>query len=491
MDLCLLPARKLKELLLNGEISARELVDAFLARIRELDGKLGAFLHVDEDGARQRARELDVAKAKGQAPGPLFGLPIALKDNISVQGWPLRCASKILDGYTASYDATVVQRIKGAGGIPIGSCNMDEFGFGSSTEHSAYQETRNPWQLDRIPGGSSGGSAAAVAARMVPFALGSDTGGSIRQPAALCGVSGLKPSYGRVSRFGLVAFGSSLDQIGPICHDVEDMEFLFEVLSGKDVRDATSLDEPRYACWTREGEEHATVRGMRIGVPAEYLSEEIDADVTASVKAALAKLEAEGATLVEVSLPMTQYAIPCYYLIATSEASSNLARFDGIRYGKRVRADKLRDLYLATREQGFGAEAKRRILLGAFCLSAGYYDAYYHRASKVRAAIQKEFEDVFQDVDVICGPTSPVPPYRIGERIEDPLAMYFCDLLTIPANLAGIPALSIPCGKDRDGMPIGLQIQGPKLGEAKIFRAARCWQRLVSLHEELPTELLA
>ena len=269
------------------------------------------------------------------------------------------------------------------------------------------------------------------------------------------------------------------------------MEFLFEVLSGKDVRDATSLDEPRYACWTHEGEEHATVRGMRIGVPAEYLSEEIDADVTASVKAALAKLEAEGATLVEVSLPMTQYAIPCYYLIATSEASSNLARFDGIRYGKRARAEKLRDLYLATREQGFGAEAKRRILLGAFCLSAGYYDAYYQRASKVRAAIQKEFEDVFQDVDVICGPTSPVPPYRIGERIEDPLAMYFCDLLTIPANLAGIPALSIPCGKDRDGMPIGLQIQGPKLGEAKIFRAARCWQRLVSLHEELPTELLA
>jgi len=487
MDFPRLSAREMRDLAANGEVSPTELVQASLDRIDALDGKIGAFLEVDREGALARARQLQAERVKGKEPGPLFGVPIGLKDNLSWQGHPLTCASRILEGYTASYNATAVQRLLNAGAIPVGRCNMDEFGFGASTEHSAFQKTHNPWNLDRIPGGSSGGSAAAVAARMVPLALGSDTGGSIRQPAALCGVTGLKPTYGTVSRFGLVAFASSLDQIGPLSLDVADSALAYSVISGRDRRDATSLDHPAFDEKTiGEG-----VQGLRIGVPQEHFDEQVHPTIRASVRAALDKLVEQGAVLVDISLPTTHLSIPTYYLVATSEASSNLARFDGIRYGHRLGAEDLLSHYMQERGTGFGEETKRRILLGVYCLSAGHFDAYYLRATKMRTLLRNEFNTAFEKVDVICGPTTPVAPYRLGEKDDDPYSLYLCDLLTAPANLTGIPGLSVPCGFDDDDMPIGMQLLGPALREARLFQVAKVWQAISKLDEPVAREVHA
>ena len=486
MDFARLTARGMRDLAASGEVSPSELVQASLDRIDALDSRIGAFLDVDREGALARAHRLEEERAKGKEPGPLYGVPIGLKDNLSLQGRPLTCASRILQGYTASYNATSVQRLLNAGAIPVGRCNMDEFAFGASTEHSAYQKTHNPWNLDRIPGGSSGGSAAAVAARMVPLALGSDTGGSIRQPAALCGVTGIKPTYGRVSRFGLVAFASSLDQIGPISLDVADSALALSVLSGHDNRDATSLDVPAFA----EGEIGRGVEGLRIGVPREHFDEQGDPEIQASVRAALDRLADAGAELVEIRLPTTPQAIPTYYLVAASEASSNLARFDGIRYGHRSGDTDLLSQYMETRGEGFGEETKRRILLGVFCLSAGYYDQYYLRATKVRTLLRREFEAAFAKVDVICGPTTSIPAYELGETVDDPYALYLCDLLTAPANLTGIPGLSVPCGFDSVGMPIGMQLLGPVLGEGKLYQVAQAWQDISQLDQVVAKEVI-
>ncbi|MFQ5506423.1 MAG: Asp-tRNA(Asn)/Glu-tRNA(Gln) amidotransferase subunit GatA [Planctomycetota bacterium] len=477
-------AATLRELAAKGELSPTELVEASLARIQDLDSRIGAFLPGESlpKWARKRATELEKKRARGAEPGPLFGVPVGLKDNLSLAGQPMSCGSRILQGYSASFTATAVQRLLDADAIPIGRCNMDEFGFGSSTEHSAWQATRNPWNLARIPGGSSGGSAAAVAARMVPLALGSDTGGSIRQPAALCGVTGLKPTYGRVSRFGLVAFGSSLDQIGPLARDAADAALALRVLP--DPRDATTLSEPCEVPDLSEPE----LKGVRVGVPADYL-EACDAMILPRVKEALAVLEELGAEPVELRLPGTRHAIATYYLLATSECSSNLARFDGVRYGFRSASGYLEEQYRSTRGRGFGVEAKRRILLGTFCLSAGYYDAYYKKALEMRGLLRRDFARAFHEIDVIVGPTTPIPPYELGAAVDDPCAMYRCDLLTVPANLAGVPALSVPCGFDASGMPVGLQILGPALGEDRILRVGAAYQRATSFHRARPPEL--
>ncbi len=484
MSLHQLSAAEMQAKAASGEVSPSELVESCLGAIEAKNGTVGAFISVDAEGARARAKELEAARARGETPGPLFGVPIGLKDNLCLQGQPMTCGSNILKGYRASYTSTAVQGLLDAGAIPIGRCNMDEFAFGSSTEHSVYGPTRNPWDLERIPGGSSGGSAAAVAARMVPLALGTDTGGSIRQPAALCGVAGIKPTYGRVSRFGLTAFGSSLDQIGPLAHSVRDLSLALEALAGRDPKDPGTLDNAAFEA----PDENPSLEGIRIGLPTEYLGDGVHPAILAQIEAAQKTLEGLGATLVPLRLPHTEYAIPAYYLVATSEASSNLARFDGIRYGNRQPADNLEDLYLETRGKGFGEEAKRRILLGVFCLSAGYYDAFYLKALKVRTLLRQDFEQAFQDVDVIIGPTTPFPPFRIGENEADPMQLYLCDLLTAPANLAGIPGLSVPCGFDDDGLPVGLQLLGPALGDGRILRVAEAFENATAFHTKLPTE---
>ncbi len=412
-------------------------------------------------------------------------VPVAIKDNMNVRGQPCTCASKILKGYTAPYDAAVIERLKAAGAVLFGRTNMDEFAMGSSTENSALQITHNPWDLARAPGGSSGGSAAAVAADECLAALGSDTGGSIRQPAALCGCVGLKPTYGRVSRYGLVAFASSLDQIGPLTKDVRDAALLTEILSGRDARDCTSLPDPApsLADALRGG-----VKGLRVGLPREYFVEGMDRDVEQSVRDAGRELEKLGARLVEVALPHTRYAVATYYILATAEASANLARFDGMRYGHRAKnPEDLLDLYARTRAEGFGEEVKRRIILGTYVLSSGYHDAYYLRAQKVRTLIRRDFEQAFVACDVILTPTSPTPAFRIGEKAQDPLQMYLADIFTIAINLAGICALSLPCGSvERDGrrLPVGMQLIGPALGEATILRAAAAFEEATPWHKE-------
>jgi len=477
-------ARELAAEARNGQVSPSELVDQALDRIARRDDRIGAFLDTDAESARARASELERKRAAGAELGPLFGVPFGLKDNLALAGRPLSCASRILEGFRSSYTATSVAKLLAADAIPIGRCNMDEFAFGSSTEHSAFQVTHNPWNPARIPGGSSGGSAAAVAARMVPFALGSDTGGSVRQPAALCGVTGLKPTYGRISRYGLVAFGSSLDQIGPLTHDAADAELLLAVLAGRDPLDATSIDAT-----FETGLDAGDLNGVRIGLPKQFLDDRCDARVLRAVEAATATLTELGAELREVDLPSCEHAIAAYYLIATSESSSNLARFDGVRYPARRSAETLEEQYLRTRGEGFGDEAKLRILLGVFCLSAGYYDAHYLKALKVRTLIREDFARAFEDVDVIVGPTSPIPPYELGEKLDDPLALYLCDVLTVPASLAGIPAISIPCGFDDDGLPVGMQIHGPALGEDRVFRVAKAYQAATSFHLACPQEI--
>ncbi|KFZ42324.1 Asp-tRNA(Asn)/Glu-tRNA(Gln) amidotransferase subunit GatA [Anoxybacillus flavithermus] len=478
---------KLSELhgmLHKKEISVSDLVDESFKRIHEVEEKVQAFLTLNEEQARAKAKELDEKLATEKEFGLLFGMPIGIKDNIVTKGLRTTCASKILYNFDPIYDATVVERLNEADAVTIGKLNMDEFAMGSSTENSGFQLTRNPWDLERVPGGSSGGSAAAVAAGEVPFALGSDTGGSIRQPAAFCGVVGLKPTYGRVSRYGLVAFASSLDQIGPITRNVEDNAYLLQVISGVDPMDSTSanVDVPDYVSALT-----GDIQGLKIAVPKEYLGEGVSEEVRQSVLNALKVLEGLGATWEEVSLPHSKYALATYYLLASSEASANLARFDGVRYGYRTdNAKNLMEMYKQTRSEGFGNEVKRRIMLGTFALSSGYYDAYYKKAQKVRTLIKQDFENVFEKYDVIIGPTTPTPAFKIGEKTNDPLTMYANDILTIPVNLAGVPGISVPCGFV-NGLPVGLQIIGKHFDESTIYRVAHAFEQATDYHKQKPT----
>ncbi|WP_342753208.1 Asp-tRNA(Asn)/Glu-tRNA(Gln) amidotransferase subunit GatA [Shouchella clausii] len=473
---------KLHELLAAKEINVSDLVDVSYKRIADVDSKVKAFLTLDEERARDLAKKLDEVDASEK--GVLFGMPIGIKDNIVTKGLRTTCSSKILENFDPIYDATVVTKLRGAETVTIGKINMDEFAMGSSNENSAFQVTTNPWNTDYVPGGSSGGSAAAVAAGEVPFALGSDTGGSIRQPAAYCGVVGLKPTYGRVSRYGLVAFASSLDQIGPITRTVEDNAYLLEAIAGHCPADSTSADlpvPPYRESLTGE------IKGLRIGVPSEYIGDGVSEEMRKAVFDALNVLEKEGAVWEEVSLPYSKYALAAYYVIASSEASANLARFDGVRYGYRTdNADNLIDLYKQTRSEGFGNEVKRRIMLGTFALSSGYYDAYYKKAQKVRTLIKKDFDDVFTNYDVIIGPTTPTPAFKIGAKTDDPLTMYANDILTIPVNLAGVPGISVPCGL-ANGLPLGLQIIGKHFDEATIYRVADVYEKATNFSKEKPS----
>lgn len=474
-----LSIHELRGRLRRGEVSAREVTQSLLDRISRVDDKLKAYLWLNADDALRQADAADVKSDK-----PLAGVPIAVKDVLNVAGQPCTCGSKILKGHTSVYDATVVRQLRDAGAIILGRTNMDEFAMGSSTENSSWGVTRNPWDLERIPGGSSGGSAAAVAGDEAFAALGSDTGGSIRQPAALCGCVGLKPTYGRVSRYGLVAFASSLDQIGPFTKNVADSALMLRVISGHDASDSTSVPRsvPDYAASLGRG-----VKGLRIGLVKECQIEGLDQEVNGAVTAAIKKLEDLGAEVVEVSLPHMQYCVAVYYIIATAEASANLARFDGVRYGARVPGNDVLEMYARTRGQGFGAEVKRRIILGTYALSAGYYDAYYLRAQKVRTLIRQDFEKAFQKCDVIATPTSPEAAFKVGEKTADPLKMYLSDIFTISVNLAGVCGLSLPCGFTRNPkLPIGLQLIGKAFDEETIFRAAHAYEQATGWHKERP-----
>ncbi len=460
-----------------GDFSAGQLVEALLAAIAARDGDLGAYTSLDADGARRQAEAADRARAAG-ATGPLLGVPVAVKDNLNVEGQPCTNASRILEGYIAPYDATVIARLRAAGAIFLGRTNMDEFAMGGSTENSALRVTRNPRHADHVPGGSSGGSAAAVAGGLALCALGSDTGGSIRQPAAFCGCVGLKPSYGRVSRYGLTAFASSLDQIGPLTHSVRDAALLLETLAGPDPHDATALDlpVPPYAAQLT-GALAGNLAGLTLGVPAEYLTDGLDPRVARVFQDAVERCRDLGATIRDVRLPHTGHAIAVYYIIATAEASANLARFDGVRYGARCAspADPL-DLYRRTRAAGFGPEVKRRIILGTYVLSSGYYDAYYLAAQKVRTRIRQDFEQAFAHCDALLTPCTPTPAFRFGEKTADPLQMYLSDIFTVTANLAGICGLSVPAGATAEGLPIGLQVLGPAFEEARVLRVGHAFE---------------
>ena len=453
----------------SGEVKAVDVCRAALGRIEEL-GRLNAFLTVTGDAALERAEAIDRAAEAGEPLPPLAGAVIAIKDNIVIRDVRTTAGSRILHNYRPPYTATVVERLQQAGAVIVGKTNCDEFAMGSSTENSAYGPVRNPWDTSRVPGGSSGGSAVAVAAGMATAALGSDTGGSIRQPASFSGVVGFKPTYGRVSRYGLVAFGSSLDQIGPLANSVEDAARILGVIAGRDPKDSTSLDVEVPDYLQALG---GDARGLRVGVPREYYGEGLDPEVRASVEAAIDKLKDLGAEIVSVSLPHTEYAVPAYYLIATAEASSNLARYDGVRYGFRAEeAAALKEMYSRTRDQGFGAEVKRRIMLGTYALSAGYYDAYYGKAQKVRSLIERDFREAFASCDVIATPTAPQPAFRIGEKSDNPIEMYLTDIYTITLNLAGVPGVSLPCGLSSSGLPIGVQLIGRHFDEATLLTAA-------------------
>jgi len=476
-DLPALTIADLQSLLREKEISPREVIDSLRARIEKIEPKIDAYLSIDFEAAAKEADKVDVDL-------PLGGVPVAIKDIINVKGQPCTCGSKILANYRSPYDATVIRKLRAAGAIPFGKTNMDEFAMGSSTENSSVKLTRNPWDISRVPGGSSGGSAAAVAADAAFGGLGTDTGGSIRQPASLCGVVGVKPSYGRVSRFGLVAFASSLDQVGPLTKTVRDSTLIMNAMAGHDPQDSTSLDEPVPDYTKNLGHD---LKGMRLGLPKEYMIEGVDPQVKSAVDVAIKQLQSLGAEIVDVSLPHTDYGIAVYYFLATAEASANLARFDGVRYGYRAKDPKdLLDHYGRTREEGFGAEVKRRIILGTYVLSSGYYDAYYVRAQKVRELIRQDFVKAFEKVDAIVSPTSPVPAFKLGERTADPLAMYLADIFTNTGNLAGICGISVPCGLAKangNQLPIGLQILGKALDEARIFQIAHAYEQSTDWHK--------
>ncbi len=473
-------ADELGERLASGEVSAVEVTEAHFARIDEVEESVGAFLTLTRDSALEQARQVDDRRGGGEDPGPLAGVPIAIKDVLCTRGIPTTCGSKMIESFRPPYDATTVRLCRDAGMPMVGKTNMDEFAMGSSTENSAFKVTRNPWDLDRVPGGSSGGSAAAVAAGEAPVALGSDTGGSIRQPASLCGLSGLKPTYGRVSRYGLVAYASSLDQVGPLAKNVRDCALVMNVLAGRDHRDATSADveAPDYVTALT-----GDVSGLRAGVPGELMGEGIDPAVKTTIEAAIGELEELGMAVEQVTMPHVDFSLPVYYLIATAEAASNLARFDGVRYGHRTEepVDDVYDLFAQSRAEGFGPEVRLRIMLGTYALSAGYYEAYYGQAQKVRTLIKQDFDAAFEDHDVLLSPTSPTVAFGIGEKADDPLQMKLADICTIPVNLAGIPALNVPCGM-ADGMPVGLQIMGRPFAEDTIMRVGDAYQRATDWH---------
>ncbi|MCT1578742.1 Asp-tRNA(Asn)/Glu-tRNA(Gln) amidotransferase subunit GatA [Oceanobacillus kimchii] len=474
--------KELEEKLHNKEITVEDLVKESYQRIHEVDQEVHAFLTLDEEKALEKARELDQLEDK---TGILFGMPGGIKDNIVTKGLRTTCASQFLDNFNDPlYDATVVQKLQKENMVAVGKLNMDEFAMGSSNENSGYEPTRNPWNIEHVPGGSSGGSAAAVAAGEVLFTLGSDTGGSIRQPAAFCGVVGMKPTYGRVSRFGLVAFASSLDQIGPVTRTVEDNARVLEVIAGHDQMDTTSanVEVPSYTEALKQD-----VKGLKIAVPKEYLAEGVSKEVKDAIIEALNVYESMGATWEEVSLPHSKYALATYYLLSSSEASANLARFDGVRYGVRSEnADNMIDMFKKSRSEGFGEEVKRRIMLGTFALSSGYYDAYYKKAQKVRTLIKNDFDKILEEYDVIVGPTTPTPAFKVGEKTSDPLTMYANDILTIPVNLAGVPGISIPCGFSSEGLPIGLQIIGNYFDESTVYRTAYAYEQATEHHKKRP-----
>ncbi len=474
-------AVELLGLLVDGTASSAEVTREHLDRIEADDEKIGAFLRVDAEAALTQAHHVDRRRQAGEPLGKLAGLPVAVKDVLCDSQTTTTCASRMLSGFRPPYDATVVAKLKAADAVLIGRTNMDEFAMGGSTENSAYQLTRNPWDTERAPGGSSGGSAACVAAGMAPLAIGTDTGGSIRQPAGLCGVVGIKPTYGRVSRFGLVAFASSLDQVGPLAGNVRDVALLLETIAGHDPRDATSLDVP---VPTYSDTIDQPLEGLRLGIVREHFAEGLDAEVEAAVRAAATVYESLGATVKEISLPHSKYAVATYYVIAPSEASSNLARYDGVHYGHRTdqaavddKDSPLVQMYRRTRAEGFGAEVKRRIMLGTYALSAGYYDAYYLKALKVRRLIRQDFDAAFQEVDLIAGPVTAEPAFKLGQMAGDPLAMYLVDLYTVSANLAGLPGLCLPCGFTESGLPIGLQLQAPPLAEETLLRGAQMYEQ--------------
>ena len=471
--------KQAKEFAAKNQNGPSELTQSLAKRIQNFDSKVKAYVHFDPTR---------VLLPKDGKKGPLYGVPISIKDNIVIENWETTCASKVLTGFIPPYDATVIRKLREAGAVIFGKCNMDEFAFGSSCETSFFGPTRNPWNLDYVPGGSSGGSAAAVAGDLAIAALGTDTGGSIRQPASFCGVVGLKPTYGRVSRYGLVAFGSSLDQIGPITKTVEDAAILMNVLAGHDSQDSTSADVPVPDYTSFLGK---SMKGLKVGIPKEYFVKGLDPEVNQAIQKTIGVFKDLGAGCVEVNLPNTKYAVAVYYIVAVAEASSNLGRFDGVQYGFRHETSSLRDLYFETRDQGFGAEAKRRILLGTFVLSAGYYDAYYLKGLKVRTLIKQDFDRAFERVDVILGPTSPTPPFKVGEKMNDPLAMYLSDIYTISANLAGLPAINIPCGftegaRHASPLPIGVQLVAKPFEEGTLFRAASAYEQATQWHEKHP-----
>ena len=469
-----------------GRLSAVEVCRAALDRIGTVNGSLNAFNLIAGERAMARAQEIDRRRAAGESSGPLAGVPIAIKDNIDVRGMLTTASSRILRDFFPPYDATVVRRLETAGAVIVGKTNCDEFAMGSSNENSAFGAVHNPWALDRIPGGSSGGSAAAVAARCAPIALGSDTGGSIRQPAACCGVVGLKPSYGRVSRYGLLAFASSLDQIGPFARTVADAATVLSVIAGADPCDATTSTEP---IPDFEASLTGRVNDIRIGVPRAFVAEGVDDQVRRAYEAALERLRGEGATLVDIDLPHAKYAVPVYYLVCTAEASSNLARYDGVKYGYRSSAakDSLKEMYSRTRDEGFGPEVKRRIMLGTYVLSAGYYDAFYLKALQVRTLLRRDYDQAFERADVVAMPTMPTPAFKLGEKTDDPLQMYLADVFTVSANLAGLPGVSVPCGFSTEGLPIGFQLTGRMFDEATLLRVADAYERVTDWHRKVPS----
>ncbi|MBC8412179.1 MAG: Asp-tRNA(Asn)/Glu-tRNA(Gln) amidotransferase subunit GatA [Nitrospira sp.] len=480
MELYKLGLSEAKKALDKGEITPLELTDAVLGRIESVEGAIGAYITITGEQARARAGKMSPEDIK---KGPLSGVPIAIKDNICTAGIKTTCASAILKDFVPPYESTVTRKLDEQGYILIGKTNLDEFAMGSSTENSSVRQTMNPWDFQRVPGGSSGGSAAAVAADECIAALGSDTGGSIRQPAAFCGVVGFKPTYGRVSRYGLVAFASSLDQIGPITKNVRDSAILMNCIAGHDPADSTSarMDVPDFTSSLG-----AEIKGMKVGIPKEFFVDGMDSAVREAVEAAINQMESLGAEPVEISLPHSQYAVAAYYILATSEASSNLARYDGVRYGLRVEGDDLVEMYQKTRKVGFGSEVKRRIILGTYALSSGYYDAYYKKAQQVRTLIRQDFEEALKKVDVIVTPTTPAPAFRVGEKTEDPLQMYLTDILTISLNLAGLPGISIPCGLTPEGLPVGLQIIGRSFDEESVFKAAYAYEQSTEWHMKRP-----